>query len=98
MADALAVFSAPVAGVEFGYSPLIYAECGFTLDETGQMLYRLFEKLIYILYLDFVIHPMTALTHAGHAPRTDVIVECEVEVGEAEAELSAPAACASRGR
>lgn len=24
-----------------GYSPLIYAECGFTLDKTGAMLYRL---------------------------------------------------------
>ena len=24
-----------------GYSPLIYAECGFTLDKTGEMLYKL---------------------------------------------------------
>ena len=26
-----------------GYSPLIYSECGFTLDKTGRMLYRVLD-------------------------------------------------------
>ena len=56
----------------------------FGLTSLGyDLLHRLFEKIPYALSPETLAHPMTVLTHAEHAPFSDVNVEYEVEASEA---------------